>query len=846
MSTCLLITYGPVPTDEYQTVEGGGMRIHGLALGLKANGIDVTVAVYENFPQSIDESEGIKLVNWRPDNDFVKLLNSFNSVIVSYSMGDLSKFVRDNINDDVQLILDAYVPAYIEVSARESKDIETEYKNYFLDLPKYNHTLERGDYFLVANHAQAVLYTGVLSALGVINPASYRLSRIIDAPFGIQSTPVKMRTNPYSELGIADTDFVVLWFGGLYPWFRIEEYLEAIRQLSSDKTVKFVFVGGKNPNNGHPDFAIQYETAVAYVAKHSLQATVYFVDWVDFKDRGDWYVNADIIVSLNQAAEENKYSWRTRVMDFIWGEAPILTNGGDPLSEELISNSAALRLERLTSDDIVRALRSVRSDPKLLETMKTNVRTLKQKYYWENITETLAKVVDDHTLPFYDESKLRSKVSIQSGAIVPGRENPLKKTARLTRKTLRYAKSKGLKRTAAAVVRTTNRRLKVARSTRSNEPQFVFISHPLDNTGAPLVLMNIIEEFVARYGSNRIRVIAPGTTINNYRALKKLGIGVEKAVEGVGFRAVRLQLGLRPNDFVFINTSAVYHNYLQFVLLWLKLGRLKHAYWFIHEDINQSAGLIKLLSSQLQALLKDHRLTLFFPSIKTAAAYKKILGSKSLKAMVMRTEVDKRLRMPRDAADFDTLRFLISGTTTDGRKGQFIAISAFQRFLDVYYKGNESAYRPFSLTLLSVATNDYPSQQVRMVAKSALGDHVTIYKNMERVKALKIARESNVVICSSLHETYALYVAESMQMGSIVLRNDVGGVDEQLQDGVNGYAIVTEDVTGFSNIIEKMLNKKTTANDDLLTMSNQSLRIAEDFNTASYLEQILHSEKSSS
>jgi len=131
--SCLLVTYGPVPTPQYQTVEGGGMRAWGLAKGLLSNGVDVTVAVNNSFPQEIHMHEGVNLVNWGLDDDFKQLINSFDSVIISYCMGDPSVFVADHIQHDVQLILDIYVPIYVEVSARESTQVEEEYKNYFAD-----------------------------------------------------------------------------------------------------------------------------------------------------------------------------------------------------------------------------------------------------------------------------------------------------------------------------------------------------------------------------------------------------------------------------------------------------------------------------------------------------------------------------------------------------------------------------------------------------------------------------------------------------------------------------------------------------------------------------------------
>jgi hypothetical protein len=217
VKTCLLVTYGPVPTPQYQTIEGGGMRVWGLAKGLQAHGVTTTVAINQSFPQEITEQEGIKLVNWSLDDQFAALINTYDAVVVSYTMGDPSVFIADHINDDVQLILDAYVPIYVEVSARDAVDMTTEMRNYMADLKRYNHVLKRGDYFLCASKAQKTFYVGVLAALGVINPRSYRNDRIIIAPLGIHDLAPTTTENPYLKLGIKESDFTVMWFGGLYP-----------------------------------------------------------------------------------------------------------------------------------------------------------------------------------------------------------------------------------------------------------------------------------------------------------------------------------------------------------------------------------------------------------------------------------------------------------------------------------------------------------------------------------------------------------------------------------------------------------------------------------------------------
>ena len=57
----LIVSFGPVPTDQHRTVEGGGMRAWGLALGLRDQGFQVTVGINAAFPLTLAEHDGIAL-----------------------------------------------------------------------------------------------------------------------------------------------------------------------------------------------------------------------------------------------------------------------------------------------------------------------------------------------------------------------------------------------------------------------------------------------------------------------------------------------------------------------------------------------------------------------------------------------------------------------------------------------------------------------------------------------------------------------------------------------------------------------------------------------------------------
>src|SRR5690606_15431348 len=134
--------------------------------------------------------------------------------------------------------------------------------------------------------------------------------------------------------------------------------------------------------------------------------------------------------------------------------------------------------------------------------------------------------------------------------------------------------------------------------------------------------------------------------------------------------------------------------------------------------------------------------------------------------------------------------------------------------------------------------DDYVSQQVRAIGDSFLGSKLKLHPSVPRNEALDITANCNAVICCSLNETFGLYVAEGMLMGHIVLRNNSAGVDEQLRDGKNGYAIDHKNIKQFASKIEKILNKETSSDESLRKMGLKSQHMMKAYSQTNYVDQI--------
>lgn len=842
--SCLVISYGPTPTPKYQKVEGGGMRCWGLAQGLHSRGYEVTVAINENFPVDISICDDIHLTNWTEDPTFANFLNTFDAVIVSYSMGGPVSFIVDHISDHVTLILDCYVPIYIEVSARNSEDQESEYRNYAMDVRHWNKALCRGDYFLCANEPQKHMYMGALGALGIINPYSYRTNRIFIVPFGVErSVEIPNKRNPYLDLGIKKTDPILLWFGGLYPWFNILPLLDVVKEISAENSeFKFVIVGGKNPYNSHPDFVKQYEIARSFaVKKKLLNKAIYFVDWVDFDDRYNWYQHVKAVISINNLGEENSYSWRTRVMDFVGGELPMITNGGDPLSDSLITAGAAIKLSATDKAALYTTLKRVFSAPGVIQEVCDRLEEEKKKYFWDVVVDPIDAILSTKSPnPYLEEKIFRESIHVaeplsqQSWLARQGRY--AKKLLRAPRKVLGIAKRKGIKRSLKLVRSTISNRL--AKTAGPRERRYYFFSHPIDFTGAPLVLMDIISDFSEHIKPHLLSVVYPGGERDLVAKLRKSGYMLDKMVMGIGSRVIHAQLGIKKDDFVLLNTVALYPNYRDYVLGLLDNGKLNHAVWFIHEDKPELRFDDLGLVARVKRLIHENKISIYVPSRQTAKEYNQFFETDSIKPVTLRVQVPKQYIGAQKASDFNTIRFMLSGTSTDGRKGQLLAISALAHFMHKYYDKEPKRYRDFHLTLIAVGKDDYVSSQIRSIGKALLEKHLTIHPTVPKDQAMQLTSKCNVTICSSLNETFALFVAEGMLMGHVILRNKSSGYHEQIKDGENGYLVDTMDIEKFADAIEKLLNKDGLSNSKLASMSQKSLNISKAFLNADYFDQL--------
>ena len=832
MKKILIISNGPVPAPEIKSVEGGGLRAWGLANGLQNNSKDkyeVEVSYNQVFKQDnfTDELNGIKISTWEIST-LADKIQEFDSVLVSYNAGDITQTVVDNIRQDQQLILDGYVPIHIEMSARNSDNLDREYDAFNFENKIWTKALRRGDILLCANEAQKKFYTGVMAQVGRINPITYGDEDLIQiVPYGIYREKAVAKNDPVSKLVKNKKAFKLLWFGGIYPWFDLTNLLEAVKNANKTTPIELIMVGVKNPFNQHPDFIKRYEEVMDYIKNNNMDEIVHVTDWVKFEDRAEWYLGSDAVVLINNIGMENTLAWRTRLVDYVWADLPIVTNGGDPMSDILEANKAVYILPDLDAKTIEKEIIKISKDKETLKQVSTNLSKVRRLFYWDKVTENLSKLISKGYKPadagLLKEIEILNSPVLQNagGSRIVRAKN---KARRITGKALRYYKNNGF--AATYKIATDKVVRKIKRKTVSKidkKPKIIIVSHQLDNTGAPFVAMDLafdIQKQVKNLGRKLKFIAFTPINIENVRELKKAGIEVEIYTDR------NLWLSYNKGDIVILNSFGLSRSVTHSTIQAAKNNTLDAFYWYGHEatperfvDLDTKDEFVKLLES--------NKAKLYAVSKGSAEAYKEFFGTdKNTEVMNFRFDFPSDRFAVKDPEDFEKLDFIVTGAVSDGRKGQLPILYAFLNFYNNFYKKNPKIYRDFSLKFIGVDEAGYIKKQMEVSAKG-LDGKCEIVGQIPRAKVLDFVEEANMTICYSYHESMGIFVYEGMAFGHPIIRNDCYGQEEQLIDGGNGWAVRNDNYQTLCDAIEESLNLEKTSNDKLAKMSKVSEEIAE-------------------
>jgi glycosyltransferase involved in cell wall biosynthesis len=822
----LVVSNGPIPGNGNSVVEGGGIRAWTIQQGLVSNHIKCDVIVPQWAMSNANENQ----LSFSSYSDLFSQAQKYDAVILNYAIGDIGLRLFRQLPDSVLRIADLYVPIHVEVMAREVAEtyLKQEMLNYERSCKVWEDTLRFSDVFLVTSREQKHYYLGLLSGLHVMNPLNFTNTKMIELPQAIVNVE-KFRKSTH---GVRRNIINIVWWGGFYPWFDVEKIvkLAAILQEKESK-IQFEIVGAINPFITSKTFLNHAQKSLEMLEN---QPNIKITPWVYYEERLKVFQQADAILTLNKLSSENEISWRTRLLDCVEYQIPILTNGGDPFGEKIVSSGGGFHVSEKPEEIADFLLAPGFKDA--LETACVALGKFKSANNAQIASIQLADFLKSTEFKNSNWSKLRASRSIQR--VDSDQKERLAWIRNTSQLAYIYLRRHGLfvfsKHAIKIILRSISLRMKffkwndnfmfkgkkVNTNNYSDSKNFVLILHQLDRSGAVLVALDIYANLMKHFSGSQL-ILTP--TINDDSLLSE--------VEKMGYRVVLMDGTANIDEYltnsdVLINSAAVPTHWMHQCLKHLDQDKKSKGAFFVHEnepELFLSQHTISKINHSISNGLK-----IFVPSIGTSKQVDKLFG-RNVESTVELLRVHKSPSKPSDYLPKE-INVCVVGPTNDSRKRQLdILLAVHQAQQAVLNKD----HRRITISFIGV-TNDQIGVELTRLADQLLNPgSFTILPRMSHNQVLSEIGKCNVVVSLAENESFGIYIAEAMSSGAIVLRTTISGYEETVKESLNGYGIEPK----ISQLAEKLIelaNVNEFPHQKILQMMEKSKEIIQPFLESRY------------
>ncbi len=282
-----------------------------------------------------------------------------------------------------------------------------------------------GDFFICASEKQRDYWMGMLVAMGRINPYSYdddsTLRKLIDVvPFGIPGQPPQ-HTGESTLKDIIpnfrEDDKAALWGGGIWNWLDPITAIKAMWEITRHrKDIKLVFLGIRHPDPKLPEMNKCVEAIKLSKELELYGNFVFFNEWVPYHARQNYLMEADVGLSIHQKRIETEYSYRTRVIDYIWARLPVIATQGDSIAKMVKEHNIGEVVRYGDAQHLARVMESMLTNNSLKEIYKKNMNKLAPAFSWENVAKPLIEycMKADYAC---DKKKIMDLIELQNSKI---------------------------------------------------------------------------------------------------------------------------------------------------------------------------------------------------------------------------------------------------------------------------------------------------------------------------------------------------------------------------------------------------------------------------------------------
>lgn len=302
---------------------------------------------------------------------------------------------------DKPIVADIYAPFLLEnIEQNSGLPASEQMTAYAYSRDVLGGLLSVGDFFLCASEKQRDFYLGMLAARGRVNPLTAdqdkTMRRLIDVvPFGMQADAPEHTRSVLKGVtpGINADDKLLLWGGGIWDWFDPLTLLKAMVEIGKTRQdVKLFFMGANHP---HPEIVPRGKMArrTVEMAKELglYDRTVFFGQWSGYEDRQNYLLEGDLGVSLHHDNLETRFSFRTRMLDYIWAGLPIVTSKGDSFGDLIQQYELGKVVDCGDVAGVADAILTVLDGEETREVYRARATQVIQQFVWNHAAEPLRR-----------------------------------------------------------------------------------------------------------------------------------------------------------------------------------------------------------------------------------------------------------------------------------------------------------------------------------------------------------------------------------------------------------------------------------------------------------------------
>ncbi|URZ16830.1 glycosyltransferase [Clostridium felsineum] len=310
------------------------------------------------------------------------------------------------------IAVDIYDPITLEnLELRKFLSLKERVDYHETDVNILLEQLAIGDFFICASEKQKDYWMGMLSALNRINPVTYtddvQMKKLIDVvPFGFNDEEPKKNKNVLKGVwpNINEDDKVLIWGGGIWNWFDPITLIESMKDICLKRNdIKLFFMG-----IGHPSLNVDTTVADECISRSKkygiYNKNVFFNEWVDYNERQNYLLEADIGVSTYLNNLETRYSFRTRILDYLWCDLPMVLTNGDYMSELVEKNDLGLCHTAGNHEELANKILELIDNKEKYQEAKQNIRQVKESYKWNNVVKPLLQFCEN---PYISSDKVK-------------------------------------------------------------------------------------------------------------------------------------------------------------------------------------------------------------------------------------------------------------------------------------------------------------------------------------------------------------------------------------------------------------------------------------------------------